>query len=30
MNPFYGVVVGKDVDPKKIVHSKYVQVGDGG
>ena len=30
MNPFYGVVVGKDVDPKAIVHSKYVQVGGGG
>jgi hypothetical protein len=30
MNPFYGVVVGKDADPKKIVHSKYVQVGGGG
>jgi len=27
MNPFYGVVVGKDVDPKTIVHSKYLQVG---
>src|SRR6202043_2398107 len=27
MNPFYGVVVGKDVDPKSIVHSKYSQVG---
>jgi hypothetical protein len=30
MNPFYGVVVGKDVDPKTIVHSKYLQVGGGG
>jgi hypothetical protein len=30
MNPFYGVVVGKDADPRKIVHSKYVQVGDSG
>ena len=30
MNPFYGVVVGKDVDPKSIVHSKYQQVGGGG
>jgi len=30
MNPFYGVVVGKDVDPKTIVHSKYQQVGGGG
>ncbi len=30
MNPFYGVVVGKDVDPRTIVHSKYLQVGGGG
>ena len=30
MNPFYGVVVGTDADPKKIVRSKYVQVGGGG
>jgi hypothetical protein len=30
MNPLYGVVVDKDADPKKIVHSKYVQVGRGG
>ena len=30
MNPFYGVVVGKDVDAKTIVHSKYLQVGGGG
>ena len=30
MNPFYGVVVGKDADPKTIVHSKYLQVGGGG
>jgi len=27
---FYGVVVGNDVDPQKIVHSRYVQVGGGG
>jgi len=30
MNPFYGVVVAKDADPKNIVHSKYVQVEGGG
>jgi hypothetical protein len=30
MNPFYGVVVGIDADPSKIVRSKYVQVGNGG
>jgi hypothetical protein len=30
MNPFYSVVIGKDVDPKKVVRSKYQQVGDGG
>ena len=30
MNPFYGVVVGKDADPKKIVKSKYLQVEGGG
>ena len=30
MNPFYGVVVPKDADPRKLVKSKYVQVGDGG
>jgi hypothetical protein len=30
MNPFYGVVVPKDADPRKLVKSKYVQVGGGG
>ena len=30
MNPFYSVVVGKDADPRKIVKSKYSQVGGGG
>jgi hypothetical protein len=30
MNPFYSVVVGRDVDPTKIVRSKFVQVNPGG
>jgi hypothetical protein len=30
MNPFYSVVVRKGVDPRKVVRSKYQQVGDGG
>ena len=30
MNPFYSVVVPADTDPKKIVRSKYQQVGGGG
>jgi hypothetical protein len=30
MNPFYGVVVSSDADPKNVVRSKYLQVGGGG
>jgi hypothetical protein len=30
MNPFYGVVVSSDADPRKVVRSKYSQVGNGG
>jgi hypothetical protein len=30
MNPFYGVIVDPDVDPRTIVRSKYQQVGGGG
>jgi hypothetical protein len=30
MNPFYSIVVPRGVDPKKIVRSKYQQVGGGG
>jgi hypothetical protein len=30
MNPFYSVVVSADTDPRKIVRSKYQQVGGGG
>jgi hypothetical protein len=29
MNPFYSVVVPKDADPRKIVRSRYAQVGGG-
>jgi hypothetical protein len=30
MNPFYSVVVPAGVDPRKVVRSKYLQVGGGG
>jgi hypothetical protein len=30
MNPFYGVVVSSDADPRNVVRSKYSQVGNGG
>ena len=30
MNPFYGVVVDANTDPRTIVHSTYVQVAGGG
>ena len=30
MNPFYSIVIPKDVDARNVVRSKYLQVGGGG
>jgi hypothetical protein len=30
MNPFYSLVIDRDVDPNQVVRSKYLQVTDGG
>jgi len=30
MNPFYSLVIDRDVDPDQVVRSKHLQVGDGG